>query len=129
LIPPIRAYLIHKCSERAEGRANNAATIHTPQIVAPVARHVGCEETRTWRGFTITLYLWMLSTATEYASRPNDRRLQNTMNVIIKTEYMNEKYITIWRRKAKTKKSLITKLMMYILGNNFRQRFKLGRSS
>jgi hypothetical protein len=50
---------------RPAGMANNAATIHTPQIVAPVARHVGCEETRTWRGFNVTLYRWMLNTATD----------------------------------------------------------------
>jgi hypothetical protein len=65
-------------SDRAAGTANNAATIHTPQIVAPIARHVGCEETRTWRGFTVTLYLCMLNTATEYpyVVRSIDIRLQ-----------------------------------------------------
>jgi hypothetical protein len=74
---------IQKCPDRPEGRANNAATIHASQIAGTEARVVYCEETRTWRGFTVTMYRWMLSTATEYADRPTERRLQNAMNVII----------------------------------------------
>jgi len=53
---------------------NNAATIHTPQIVETVTRHFDFEKTRTWSGFTVILYRWMLSTATEYADRPTDIR-------------------------------------------------------
>ena len=68
---------------RADGRANNAATVHTPQIGAGIIRHVGCEETRTCKGFTVTLYRWMLSTATEYTDRPTDRRRQNGRNLLI----------------------------------------------
>ena len=62
---------------------NKAATIHTPQIVATVTRYAGCEEARTWKGFTVTLYRWMLSTAIDYA----DRRRQNGRNVRIKSPY------------------------------------------
>jgi hypothetical protein len=61
----------------ADGTANDAAKIHTPQIVATVTRLVGFEETWRWKGFTVTLYRWMLSTATEYAARPNDIREKN----------------------------------------------------
>jgi hypothetical protein len=57
--------------------ANNTATIHTPHVVTPVARHVGFEETKTWREYTVTLYRWMLSTGIEYAVRPTDRRRKN----------------------------------------------------
>ena len=60
--------------------ANNAATIHTPQILVPVARHVGFEETERWRGFTVILYRWMLSTAIEYAVRPTNMRRKNEKN-------------------------------------------------
>jgi predicted GNAT superfamily acetyltransferase len=64
----------HKYLERAAGRENNAATIHIPQTVATVERHVGFEETWKWRGSTVATYRWMLSIATEYADRPTDIR-------------------------------------------------------
>jgi hypothetical protein len=62
---------------------NNAAKIHTPQIVVTVARDVDCEETRTWNKFNVTLFRWMLSTATDYAERPTDKRLQNGRDVTL----------------------------------------------
>jgi hypothetical protein len=64
--------MLQEFTESALGRAINALPIHSPQIVAPVPRHVGCEEVKTWRGFAVILYRWMLSTATEYAVRLSD---------------------------------------------------------
>ena len=61
--------------------ANNAAKIHTPKIVATVASHVGCEETRTCKGFAVNLYNRMLSTFTKFIVRPADIRLLNGRNV------------------------------------------------
>jgi hypothetical protein len=55
-------------------------TTYLPHIIAPVARHDGCEETWTWRGFTVTLYRWMLNTATEYVVRLIDIRVQDGRN-------------------------------------------------
>jgi hypothetical protein len=104
----------------ADGKANNAATIHTPQIVATVLRHVGFEETRTWKGVTITLYRWMLSRATEYADRQTDRRRQNRKNLHINSSYCHSSDILFAQASKKrtvTKIiSLIAKIMMYILG-------------
>ena len=62
----------HTFLERAEGIAKKAATIHTLQIVSSVTRHVCFAEKRIWKGFTVTLYRLMLSTATEDADRPTD---------------------------------------------------------
>jgi hypothetical protein len=67
--------------DRAAGMANNAAATQTPQNVATLARHDCCEEKRTWWGFTVTMYRWMTSQATEYTDRPTDIRLQNERNV------------------------------------------------
>jgi hypothetical protein len=100
--------------------ANNAATIHTPQIVAPVERHVGFEDNRAWRGFTVTLYRWMLSKVTEYADRPTDIRKQHTKNVqpILPLSQVTDVLILNASKKSAVKKiiSLIAKLRMYILG-------------
>jgi len=51
---------------------NKTATIHTPQTAAKVKRHARCEETRKWKGFTVTLCRWKLNAATAYADRPTD---------------------------------------------------------
>jgi hypothetical protein len=64
--------------------ANNAATIQTPQIVTTVVRHVGYDDTRMWKEFTVTLYPWMLSTAKGYTDRPTDKRQQHGRNMHIK---------------------------------------------
>ena len=60
---------------------NIAAKIHTPQIVATVLRDVGCEGTRTWNGFSVTLYRLMISTATDYADRSTQKRRRNGRDV------------------------------------------------
>ena len=73
--------LSHRYFDRADGTANNPATIHTPHSLAKVTGQVGGEDTMTPRGSTVTLYRWMLYTATEYADRLIDRRRQNGKNV------------------------------------------------
>jgi hypothetical protein len=73
--PQNHIFMKQLCQESCK-KVNNAAKIHTPQIVAIVARDFGCEETRTWNGFTVTVYRLMLSTATDYAERPRGKRWQ-----------------------------------------------------
>jgi hypothetical protein len=46
-------YSLHSYIGGANGTANNAATIHAPQIAATVTRHFGCEETWPWEGFLL----------------------------------------------------------------------------
>jgi hypothetical protein len=103
---------------RAEGIVNNAATIHNPQIVAPVARHVGCEETQTWRGYTVTLYRWKLSTAIEYAVRMTDIRKQNDVigHQMSPLNHAKECSKIYEKTTVKYMISLIAKLRIYMLG-------------
>jgi hypothetical protein len=103
---------------RAEGTANDAATIHTPQTVAAVVRHVDCEETRTLSGNTITMYRWMLSTAIEYADKLTDIRRQNGKKRQ-KMSRGSDVACSITAEERSTDKymiSLIAKLRIYIFG-------------
>jgi hypothetical protein len=65
--------------------ANNAATIQIQKIIATVTHRVGQDDTRTWEGFTVTLYPWMLSIAKGYTDRPIDKQQQCRRNMYIKS--------------------------------------------
>jgi len=100
--------------------ANNAAKFHTQKNVTTIFRHVGVEETRTLNGFTVTLYRWMLYTATEYAYRPTGKRRENgkKIHVNLPLNHVSDILIAQVSKKSTVKYmiSLIAKLRMYTLG-------------
>jgi len=75
---------------------------------------------RTWKGFTVTLYRWILSKATKYSDRLTDRRRQNGRNVHIKPPSSHVSDVLLAQASEKSTVtlviSLISKLRMYILG-------------